>query len=54
MLFKLLLYSGIVCTDASDMIGRIDANQNMDNQVKVELIEVIQEATPDCNWDAND
>jgi len=54
MLFKLLLYSGIVCTDASDMIGRIDANQNMDNQVKVELIEVIQEATPECNWDAND
>ena len=54
MLFKLLLYSGIVCTDASDMIGRIDANQNMENQVKVELIEVIQEATPECNWDAND
>jgi hypothetical protein len=26
----------------------------MDNQVKVELIEVIQEATPECNWDAND
>tara|TARA_B100002019_G_scaffold32742_1_gene26714 strand:+ start:646 stop:810 length:165 start_codon:yes stop_codon:yes gene_type:complete len=54
MLFKLLLYSGIVCTDASDMIRRIDVNQNMDNQVKVELIEVIQEATPECNWDAND
>jgi hypothetical protein len=53
-MFELLLYSGIHCTDASDMIRRIDANQNMDNQVKVELIEVIQEATPECKWDAND
>ena len=54
MLFELLLYSGIHCTDASDMIGRIDASQNMDNLIKAELIEVIQEATPECNWDAND
>ena len=53
-MFELLLYSGIHCTDASDMIRRIDANQNMDNQVKVKLIEVIQEATPGCNWDAID
>ena len=54
MLFKLLLYSGIVCTDAAEIISRIDTNQNMENQVKIELIEVIQEATPECNWDAND
>jgi len=53
-MFDFLLYSGIHCTDASDMISRIDANQNMDNRVKVELIEVIREATPECNWDAND
>jgi hypothetical protein len=53
-MFDLLLYSGIHCTDASDIISRIDANQNMNNQVKVELIEVIQEATPECAWDAND
>ena len=53
-MFDLLLYSGIHCTDAAEMIRRIDANQNMDNQVKVELIEVIQEATPECAWDAND
>ena len=53
-MFDLLLYSDILCTDAADMISRIDANQNMNNQVKVELIEVIQEATPECPWDAND
>ena len=53
-MFDLLRYSGIHCTDAAEMISRIDTNQNMENQVKVELIEVIQEATPECNWDAND
>ena len=53
-MFDLLFYSGIHCTDAAEMISRIDANQNMNNQVKVELIEVIQEATPECPWDAND
>jgi len=53
-MFDLLLYSGIYCTDAADMISRIDANQHINNEIKVELIEVIQEATPECPWDAND
>ena len=53
-MIDLLLYSGIACIDATDMIRRIDANQNMSDQIKVELIEVIQEATPECLWDAND
>jgi len=53
-MFDLLFYSGISCIDATDMIRRIDANQNMSDQIKVELIEVIQEPTPECPWDAND
>ena len=53
-MIDLLLYSGIHCTDATEMISRIDVHENMKNEVKVELVEVIQEATPDCNWDAND
>ena len=53
-MFDLLLYSGIHCTDAADMIGRIQAKDNMSEVVTVELVEVIQEATPECNWDAND
>tara|TARA_R100000005_G_scaffold70005_1_gene37702 strand:- start:27 stop:188 length:162 start_codon:yes stop_codon:yes gene_type:complete len=53
-MFELLLYSDINCTDAADMISRLNAHENMNNQVKVELVEVIQEATPDCPWDAND
>ena len=53
-MIDLLFYSGILCTDAVDMIKRIDDNKNMNEQIKVELVEVIQEATPECPWDAND
>ena len=53
-MIDLLLYSGIHCIDAEDIIRRIDANKNMNDQVKVELVEVVQEATPECPWDAND
>ena len=53
-MLELLLYSGIHCTDASDLISRLQAKDNMSEVVKVEIIEVIQESTPDCNWDAND
>ena len=53
-MFELLLYSDIHCTDAADMISRLNAHQGMSESIKVELIEVIQEATPECPWDAND
>ena len=53
-MFDFLLYSGMLCTDASDLISRLHVKENMNEVVKAEIIEVIQEATPDCNWDAND
>jgi len=53
-MLELLLYSGIHCTDASDLISRLQAKDDMNEVVKVEIIEVIQEATPQCYWDAND
>ncbi len=53
-MLELLLYSGIHCTDAADIISRINADQKTSNLIKVELIEVIQESTPECPWDAND
>ena len=48
------LYTTMNCIDAADLIGRLDAQDNMNEAVKAELVEVIQEATPDCPWDAND
>ena len=53
-MFEFLILSNIACVEAVDVISRIDAKDNMDNQIKVELIEVIREATPECSWDAND
>ena len=53
-MFDILLYSGIHCTDATDMIRRIDANKSVDLIIRTEVIETVKEATPECNWDAND
>ena len=53
-MFELLLYTDINCVDAADMISRLNAHEHLSNAVKVELVEVIQEAAPDCPWDAND
>lgn len=50
----LFLYTEIACIDAADMISRIRASEEINNQTKVELVEVIQEATSSCLWDAID
>ena len=53
-MIDLLLYSTIHCTDAVDLINRIDANKSVDVMIRTEVIETVKEATPECNWDAND
>jgi hypothetical protein len=53
-MIELLLYSGIACIDAADMISRIKANDSVSELIQTEVIETLKEATPECNWDAND
>ena len=53
-MFELLLYSSIACVDAVEIIERINAHEYMEAAIKTELIEVVQEASPECPWDAND
>ena len=53
-MFELLLYSNIACADAVDIIERINTHEHMKATIKVELIEVFQEASPHCPWDADD
>ena len=53
-MIDLLLYSSIACIDAEDMIRRVDANKSVEQIIRTEVIETIKEATPECNWDAND
>ena len=50
----LLLYSSLLCEDADAIMLRIKQNEDMNSTIKVELIDTIQEATPNCPWDAND
>ena len=53
-MIELLLYSSLSCSDADSIMLRMKSNQNLSNQVKVELIEVMKESNPDCYWDAHD
>ena len=53
-MFEFLLYSGIHCVDAKDMVRRIEENRDVSKIVRIEVIETIKEATPECKWDAND
>jgi hypothetical protein len=53
-MIEYLLYSSILCTDADAIVLRIKSHEHMSTKVKLELVETIQEATPECFWDAND
>ena len=53
-MIDLLLYSSLACPDADAVVLRIKANENLSAEWKVELIETIQDYTPECPWDAND
>ena len=53
-MLELLLYSTIHCTDAADMISRVRANDSVSKLIQTEVIETLKDATPECNWDAND
>ena len=53
-MFEFLLYSGIHCADAKDMIQRVEASKSVSQIIQTEVVEAVKEATPECNWDAND
>jgi len=53
-MIEFLLYSSLSCSDADSIMLRMKNNENLNNQVRVELIEVMKESNPDCIWDAND
>lgn len=53
-MFELLLYSGIVCSDADAIMIRIKANEHLNDAIKIELVETVKESVPECYWDAHD
>ena len=53
-MIELLLYSTLNCSDADAIMLRMESNKDLNNQVRIELVEVLKESTPECPWDAND
>ena len=53
-MLELLLYANMNCFDAAEVLERARSHEAMSDEIKAELIEVLQEATPHCDWDAND
>ena len=56
-MFDLLLYSGMLCSDADALMLKSQANKSeLSPKIVVELVETVKESVPECNhyWDAND
>jgi|TARA_B100000900_G_scaffold272572_1_gene232814 ferredoxin len=54
MLVESLLYVSVACQQAEGIVLRMRANEKLSDAIKVELVETMKEATPECPWDAND
>jgi hypothetical protein len=55
-MLELLFYTTLSCTQTDAIMLKIEANQNLSNIVKVELIETLKDSAPECEWywDAHD
>ena len=54
-MIEILLYSSLSCSDADSIMFRMRNHKDLNNEVKIELIEAVKESTPECYpWDAND
>ena len=55
-MLELLFYTSLTCTQTDAIMLRIEANENLSNLVKVELVETLKDSSPECEWywDAND
>ena len=56
MIPELLLYSSLSCTQTNAIMLKIEADKDLSNTIKVELVETLKDSVPNCDWywDAND
>ena len=54
LMLEILLYSALTCPQADAIMLKIKANEDLENFIKIELVETVKESTPECIWDAND
>lgn len=54
-MLELLLYTSLSCQQTDAIMLRMQQNDNIDNVLRIELVEVMKESNPECYpWDAND
>jgi hypothetical protein len=55
-MLEVLFYTTLTCTQTDAIMLKIENNQNLSNQVKVELVETLKDSAPECRWywDAHD
>ena len=55
-MLDLLLYTTLSCQQADSILFRIKAHENLNDAIKLELVETVKESAPDCHyyWDAHD
>ena len=46
-MIEILLYSTLSCSDADSIMLRMRSNEDLNNQVRIELVEVLKESTPE-------
>ncbi len=56
MFIESLLYTTLSCQQTDALMLRIKANENLDDEIKIELVETVKDSAPECDWywDAND
>ena len=53
-MLELLFYTTLTCAQTDAIILRMQTNENISNDFRVELVETMKESNPECYWDAND
>ena len=55
-MIELLLSTTMSCTDADAIMLRIQKNEHLEAEWKLELVETLKDYVPHCDfyWDAND
>ena len=55
-MIELFLYSSLTCTQTDAIMLKIENNDNLNHQLKVELVETLKDSAPECQWywDAQD
>jgi len=53
-MLELLFYTTLTCAQTDAIILRMQTNENISDEFRVELVETMKESNPNCYWDAND